>query len=238
MFTETMHISRSAKRTAYASSIPVPPDEQPSHTQQKQRPSPTLPHRRIDWHHPGVGYLSVLPILALTVLLTLAMRSIVTHFRINNTFLMLATSLVALSEEMGPTILMLILGIIFLDFLVIPSPWIDELDELAGHYPEFPFSLGGLLVAALTARHQRAANALRQRTQELKEFNVSLCEHPEELEGLNISLHAAANQAKDQPVAVTTQVLQNPPTLFQFYTQWFQRIRVCPHKRTPSALTS
>ncbi len=200
------------------------PNEQPSHNQQSQRPPPMPPHRQIDWHHPGVGYLSVLPILALTVLLTLGMRSVVTHFIINNTFLMLATSLVALFWGMGPTILMLILGIIFLDFLVIPSPGSMSLMNWPDIIQVFPFSLGGLLVAALTARHQRASNALRQHTQELKEFNVSLCEHIEELEGLNISLHAAANQATDQPVAVTTQMLQNPPTIFQFYTQWFQRI--------------
>ncbi len=101
-----------------------------SRVQHTLRLPPTL-HVQIDWHHSIVGYLIVFPMLALAMLLTLTIQSVIPDFVMRSAILVLAVSFVALFWGRGPTLLMLILGIILLDFLVIPPAGVIEHASLA-----------------------------------------------------------------------------------------------------------
>ncbi len=207
-------------------------DKQPFHIQQNQCQRPTRPHVRIDWRHPIVGYLCVLPALAFTILLTLAMQSIVSDFVMPNTILVLTISFIALFWGKGPTLLVLILGTLLLDFLVIPPLGTMTLHRWPDIIQTLPLLLAGLLIAEITRQRQRHQQQLERATSALRQ-------HAKELETLNMSLHAI-NQAKDQQFAVAAHELKTPLTALRLYTQWLQRQGTPspPKSTSPERLTT
>src|SRR6266568_24393 len=82
-------------------------------THRKNRPLSFLDKAQ-RWRQPLIGYICVLPLLAITLLLTSAIRSLVADFTFPTSIWVVAVVAVALVWGVGPTLLMIVLGLLAL----------------------------------------------------------------------------------------------------------------------------
>src|SRR5579864_3341781 len=165
-------------------------------------------HRAVSRWGLIIEYLSILPILALTMLLTFALQHIVNNFVLEDGVLVLALSLVALFWGWGPALLLMFLGMIILDFyFIVPYGqwsllmWPDMLQLL-------PFVLVGLVIGILSLQRDKGWIKTRLYADELAVTRQRL-----EDEAL----------LKDRFLFMTSHELKTPVTSILMQSQLLQR---------------
>jgi signal transduction histidine kinase len=174
------------------------------------------------WRRPLVGYICVFPLLAITLLLTLAIKQVVTDFAYHSSVWMLVVIVVALIWGVGPTLLMMILGLISLDLLFsLPA---DRLNMI--HWPnviqQLPYIVAGLGVAVITSQLDRSRRRAQIVGQHLQEYADELEDTNQQLTEANRRLEEA-DQMKDRFLSITSHELKTPVTAILGQSQLLQR---------------
>jgi signal transduction histidine kinase len=174
------------------------------------------------WRQPLVGYICVLPLLAVTLLLTLAIKQVVTDFAYHSSVWMLVVIVVALIWGVGPTLLMMVLGLISLDLLFsLPA---DRLNMI--HWPniiqQLPYIVAGLGVAVITSQLDRSRRRAQIVGQHLQEYADELEDTNQQLIEANRRLEEA-DQMKDRFLSITSHELKTPVTAILGQSQLLQR---------------
>lgn len=174
------------------------------------------------WRQPLIGYICVFPLLAITLLLTFLIRNLVTDFTLPMSAWVLAVVVVALFWGVGPTLLMLVLGLLALDLLFVQP--LDTLNMLS--WPNiiqlFPFIIAGLGVALITSQLEQSRRKALTAEQHLQEYAEKLEKTNERLEGTNRQLEEA-DQVKDRFLSITSHELKTPVTAILGQSQLLQR---------------
>jgi signal transduction histidine kinase len=163
------------------------------------------------WRQPLIGYICVFPLLAITLLLTLAIKQVVTDFAYPSSVWMLAVVVVAL-----------IWGLISLDLLFILPADRLSMTRWPNIIQQLPYIVAGLGVAVITSQLDRS----RRRAQVVGQH---LQEYADELEDTNLQLAEAnrrleeANQMKDRFLSITSHELKTPVTAILGQSQLLQR---------------
>jgi signal transduction histidine kinase len=155
-----------------------------------------------------VEYLSVLPILALTILLTLGMQHIVKDLILEDGILVLAFSLVALLWGWGPGLLLMFLGMLVLDlFFIVPkNQW--DLIMWPNMLQWLPFGLACSVVGILSLQRDKGWIKTRLYTRELAAIRQRLEDEA---------------QLKDRFLSMTSHELKTPVTSILMQSQLLQR---------------
>jgi signal transduction histidine kinase len=155
-----------------------------------------------------LGYLSVLPMLGVTLLLTFSLQQVVETFLLVDGVLVLALSLIALLWGYGPALLLLVLGMLALDLLFIApyghvslTRWPDVLQLL-------PFCLAGLTIGLLSLLRDKGWIKTRTYAHELMTTN-------QKLDG--------EAQFRERFLAMTSHELKTPVTSIRMQSQRVQR---------------
>jgi signal transduction histidine kinase len=164
----------------------------------------------------------VLPLLAITLLLTLAIKQVVTDFAYHSSVWMLVVIVVALIWGVGPTLLMMVLGLISLDLLFsLPA---DRLNMI--HWPnviqQLPYIVAGLGVAVITSQLDRSRRRAQVVGQHLQEYADELEDTNQQLTEANRRLEEA-DQMKDRFLSITSHELKTPVTAILGQSQLLQR---------------
>jgi signal transduction histidine kinase len=174
------------------------------------------------WRQPLIGYICVVPLLAITLLLTLAIRSLVIDFTFPTSVWVLAVVVVALIWGVGPTILMIVAGLLALDLLFVQPT--DTLSMIS--WPNIiqllPFAVAGLGVALITSQLEQSRRKAWMAEQHLQEYTDALEETNLRLEETNHQLEEA-NQVKDRFLSITSHELKTPVTAILGQSQLLQR---------------
>ncbi|GHO95506.1 hypothetical protein KSF_055540 [Reticulibacter mediterranei] len=174
------------------------------------------------WRQPLVGYICVFPLLAIMLLLTLAIRQVVPDFAYHSSVWMLVVVVVALIWGVGPTLLMMVLGLISLDLLFsLPA---DRLNMV--RWPnviqQLPYIVAGLGVAVITSQLDRSRRRAQVVGQHLQEYADELEDTNQQLAEVNRRLEEA-NQMKDRFLSITSHELKTPVTTILGQSQLLQR---------------
>lgn len=153
-------------------------------------------------------YLSVLPTLAITILLTYALQQISNNFVLEDDVLVLAFSITALWWGWAPALLLLFLGIIILDLFFIVPYWQWTLMTWPDILQLLPFVLVGLVIGILSL--QRDKGWVRSRL------------YAHELAVTRRRLEDEA-QLKDRFLSMTSHELKTPVTSILMQSQLLQR---------------
>ncbi len=155
-----------------------------------------------------MGYLAILPILVVTVLLTLGLQHIVHDFVLEEGLLVLAFSITALWWGWGPGLLLMFLGMLTLDlFFIVPyrqwdlMMWPNVLQLL-------PFCLIGIVIGLLSLQRDKGWVKTRVYAREL-----ALARQRLENEA----------QLKDRFLSMTSHELKTPVTSILMQSQLLQR---------------
>jgi signal transduction histidine kinase len=174
------------------------------------------------WRQPLVGYLSVLPLLAITLLLTLAIKRVVTDFAYPSSVWMLAVVVVALIWGVGPTVLMIVLGLLSLDLLFILPADKLSMTRWPNIIQQLPYVIAGLGVAVITSQLDRSRRRAQVVGQHLQEYADELEDTNQQLAEANRRLEEA-NQMKDRFLSITSHELKTPVTAILGQSQLLQR---------------
>ena len=150
------------------------------------------------WRKPLVGYLLVVPFITLTMLFPLLFVQVSQYDALVGIPVFLLTVLIAWLWGTGPAIVVIVLGILSLNFFFRP-PTESLTFEWRETLPLFPLLLAQLVVALITAQRESA------RQQELQR-------HTSELE--------QANQTKDQFLSMASHELKTPITVIRARVQF------------------
>jgi signal transduction histidine kinase len=174
------------------------------------------------WRQPFVGYLCVFPLLAITLLLTLAIKQVVTDFAYPSSVWMLAVVVVALIWGVGPTLLMIVLGLISLDLLFILPADRLSMTRWPNIIQQLPYIIAGLGVAVITSQLDRSRRRAQIVGQHLQEYADELEDTNQQLAEANRRLEEA-NQMKDRFLSITSHELKTPVTAILGQSQLLQR---------------
>jgi signal transduction histidine kinase len=154
------------------------------------------------------GYLSILPVLLLTVLLTLGLQRIVNNFILEEGILVLAFSLTALWWGWGPGLLLMFLGMVTLDlFLIVPyKQW--DLMMWPNMLQLLPFCLVGIVIGLLSLQRDKGWVKTREYARELAVARRRLEDEA---------------QLKDRFLSMTSHELKTPVTSILMQSQLLQR---------------
>jgi signal transduction histidine kinase len=155
-----------------------------------------------------VGLLSVLPLLAVTVLLTLGLQHVVNDFILEDGILVLAFSIAALWWGWGPGLLLMFLGMLVLDlFFIVPyepsnlMAWPNVLQLL-------PFALVGVVIGILSLQRDKGWVKTRVYARELAVARQELEDEA---------------RLKDRFLSMTSHELKTPVTSILMQSQLLQR---------------
>jgi signal transduction histidine kinase len=153
-------------------------------------------------------YLPVVPILAVTIVLTFGLQTVVNNFALEDGVLVLAFSITALWWGWGPGLLLLFLGMVVLDFFfILPYgrwtlvTWPDMLQLL-------PFSLVGIVIGILSFQRDKGWVKTRSYARELATVRQKLEDEA---------------QLKDRFLFMTSHELKTPVTSILIQSQLLQR---------------
>jgi signal transduction histidine kinase len=155
-----------------------------------------------------VEYFSVLPILALTILLTLGLQYLVNSLILEDGILVLAFSIVALLWGWGPGLLLMFLGMLVLDlFFIFPiGQW--ELINWPNVLQLLPFALAGIVIGILSLQRDKGWVKTRLYMHELAATRQRLEDEA---------------QLKDRFLSMTSHELKTPVTSILMQSQLLQR---------------
>lgn len=174
------------------------------------------------WRQPLVGYICVFPLLVITLLLTLAIKQVVTDFAYPSSVWMLAVVVVALIWGVGPTLLMIVLGLISLDLLFILPADRLSMTRWPNIIQQLPYIIAGLGVAVITSQLDRSRRRAQIVGQHLQEYADELEDTNQQLAEVNRRLEEA-NQMKDRFLSITSHELKTPVTAILGQSQLLQR---------------
>jgi signal transduction histidine kinase len=156
----------------------------------------------------ALGYLAVLPMVAITLLLTYALQGAVRDLTLRSGVLVLAIAIVALLWGWGPALLLTFLGVAVLDYFVIMPH--GELSVMA--WPEvlqlLPYCLAGIVIGLLSSLRDRGWIAEHEQAQKLAEANQKLENEV---------------QLRDRFLSMTSHELKTPITSIRMQSQLLQR---------------
>jgi signal transduction histidine kinase len=155
-----------------------------------------------------IGHLSVLPLLAVTILLTFGLQHIVTNFTLEDGILVLAFSIAALWWGWGPGLLLMFLGMLVLDlFFIVPyGQWV--LMTWPNILQLLPFALVGIVIGILSLQRDKGWVKTRVYARELAAVRQRLEEEA---------------QLKDRFLSMTSHELKTPVTSILMQSQLLQR---------------
>ncbi len=155
-----------------------------------------------------IGYLSVLPILVITILLTFGLQHLVNSFTLVDGILVLALAIIAFLWGYGPALLLVFLGMVALDlFFIAPygelslTKWPDVLQLL-------PFCLTGIVIGILSLERAKGWTKTRTYAHELATANQKLEDEV---------------QLRDRFLSMTSHELKTPVTGICLLSQHLQR---------------
>src|SRR5579859_2933150 len=155
-----------------------------------------------------IEYLSVLPILAVTILLTFGLQRIVNDFDLEDGILVLAFSLTALWWGAGPGLLLLFLGMAVLDFFFIVPYEQWSLMTWPNMLQLLPFCLVGIVIGILSFQRDKGWVRTRSYARELVIVRQRLEDE---------------SQLKDRFLSMTSHELKTPVTSILMQSQLLQR---------------
>jgi signal transduction histidine kinase len=156
------------------------------------------------WRHPLIGYLTCVPLTALTLAIPFAMRHLVVQDYFLGAPLFVTIVIIALIWGAGPAILSIIIGTSILDyFFVLPYNEFD-FKGMQEVLPLIPFLVAELIIALITAQLESA-----RRRAFIAEQDILL--HAEELEQTNKRLEDA-NRLKTHFISMASHELKTPIT--------------------------
>lgn len=155
-----------------------------------------------------IDYLSILPILVVTILLTFALRHVVNGFVLEEGILVLAFSITALWWGWGPGLLLMFLGMVALDlFFIVPySLW--DLMRWPNALQLLPFGLVGIVIGILSLQRDKGWVRTRMSARELAAVRRKLEDEA---------------QLKDRFLSMTSHELKTPVTGILMQSQLLQR---------------
>jgi signal transduction histidine kinase len=155
-----------------------------------------------------IGHLSVLPLLVITLLLTLGLRHIVNSFVLEEGILVLAFSITALWWGWGPGLLLMLLGMILLDlFFIVPYNLWDVL-KWPNILQLLPLGLVGVVIGILSLQRDKGWVKTRAYARELTIARQTLEDEA---------------QLKDRFLSMTSHELKTPVTSILVQSQLLQR---------------
>lgn len=163
------------------------------------------------WRHPLVGYLSAIPILFVSLFIAVFLQQLLHRFVFPATFLLLAILLVSLVWGVGPALLMLLIGVIALNYYFAPMlaqfPLLKEGDMIQ----VIPVFVIGLIILLVVRQREHAYIKIQADEQELERY-------AHELETMNTRLEEA-NREKDGFISIASHELKTPVTTIRGQSQ-------------------
>jgi signal transduction histidine kinase len=167
------------------------------------------------WRSPLVGYLCAVPILVLSLFIAVFMQRLLQRFLFPATFMLLSIIIVAIVWGIGPALLMLVIGVILLNYYFAPLmaefPLIKEGDIVQ----VIPVFVIGLIILLVVGQRERAHKRIQAVDQELQRYASGL-------ETMNSRL-AEANREKEGFLSIASHELKTPVTTIRGYSQMLLR---------------
>lgn len=167
------------------------------------------------WRQSIIGYILCIPLVALAILASLSLHSVLLHFYFPGTLLELAVLIVAVIWGVGPALLTVALSTLSLDYFIIPSPGQLDLADWQGALQLLPFVVAGLTITIITAQRERARLDALAAEQEAQSY-------AQELETINQKLEDA-DQMKDRFLSIASHELKTPITTIRGQAQLMLR---------------
>ena len=180
------------------------------------------------WRHPIIGYLACIPLVVLTMYVTVLMQHMLTRLYIPSSLPILAILFAALFWGVGPALFALVLSTLALDYYVTPPVGTISIVTVEGSLQLLPFVVSGLTIAVIVAQRERARLNSLAAEQELQSY-------AQELEEINRKLEDT-NQMKDRFLSIASHELKTPITTIRGQTQLVQR-RLAKQRDLPSEMT-
>ncbi len=155
-----------------------------------------------------IGHLSVLPLLVVTILLTLGLQQVVNNFILEDGILVLAFSIAALWWGWGPGLLLMFLGMLILDLFFIVPYGQPDLMNWPNILQLLPFGLVGVVIGILSLQRDKGWVKTRVYARELAAARRKLEEEA---------------QLKDRFLSMTSHELKTPVTSILMQSQLLQR---------------
>jgi signal transduction histidine kinase len=154
------------------------------------------------------GLLFVLPILVVTILLTLGLQRIVNNFALEEGILVLAFSITALLWGWGPGLLLMFLGIVSLDLFFLVPYGLWDLLKWPDIVQFLPFCLVSLVIGILSFQRDKGWVKTRMYARELAIVSQRIEDEA---------------QLKDRFLSMTSHELKTPVTSILMQSQLLQR---------------
>ncbi len=154
------------------------------------------------------GYLAVLPISAATLLLTIGLQHIVRNFAMPSGVLVLAIAVTALLWGWGQALVLTFLGVIALDYFVLPPGGEWSVIKWPEMVQLLPYCLAGITIGIISRLRDKGWLAAREHAHKLAEANQKLEDE---------------SQLKDRFLSMTSHELKTPITSIRMQSQLLQR---------------
>jgi signal transduction histidine kinase len=151
------------------------------------------------WRRPLVGYICAIPILLVTLFLTISLQQLLHRFLFPGTFLLLPLLLVALLWGAGPALLLLVISIISLNYYFGLIVGQFSLADGRDIFQVLPLFVIGLIILLVTSQRERAYINAQSYASELETKNSQLDEANREKDGL---LSIASHELKTPVMAI------------------------------------
>lgn len=181
------------------------------------------------WRQPIIGYLVSVLLVALSMFATNLLSSALGHFYFPGAFPILVVLFVAIVWGVGPSLLALFLSAFLIDYFMVPSTDLFDIQRWMDGTQLAPFLVSGLTIAVITAQRERERLKTLAAEQELQAY-------ADELETINQKLEDA-DQMKDRFLSIASHELKTPITTIRGQAQLAQR-RLSKQKPFPNELTA
>jgi len=167
------------------------------------------------WRQPIIGYLVSILLVALSMFASNLLSNALGHFYFPGAFPILVVLFVAIVWGVGPSLLALFLSAFWIDYTLVPSADLFDIQRWMDGAQLGPFLISGLTIAVITAQRERERLKTLAAEQELQAY-------ADELETINQKLEDA-NQMKDRFLSIASHELKTPITTIRGQAQLAQR---------------
>jgi signal transduction histidine kinase len=180
------------------------------------------------WRRPIIGYLVSILLVALAMFATSMLKYALGEFYFPAAFPILVVLFVAIVWGVGPSLLALFLSAFLIDYSLVPSNDLFDIQRWMDGTQLAPFLVSGLTIAVITAQRERERLKTLAAEQELQAY-------ADDLETINQKLEDA-DQMKDRFLSIASHELKTPITTIRGQAQLAQR-RLSKQKPFPDELT-